>query len=317
MKNKSIHPCDCQFLQRLSYIALMPKMLYYYGNFPEPINGDRSIRFPGEVGRPKTVAIVGSRKYTSYGENYAYKISYELAKLGVIIVSGLAYGIDSIAHRAALDAGGKTVAILGTAIDRIYPAPHRPLAEEIVKKDGAVMSEYAPGERTDARYSFLDRNRLIAGLADIVVVIEADYKSGSLNTAAHALENGVPVFALPGDVDRQMSRGCNGLFNKGAAAITSIEDIVTILFDGKSKNHKSELKQDGDSEIETMVIRAISRGIRDGEKIVEYMNSDDNPERIEYKISEPFLVRDFNVCITMLELKNRVRRLYGNEWMLA
>ena len=140
MQVKSISPLEDGFLRKLEFIALKPKILYYYGKSPgEAVNIEAEVvkndqeKVPGQVyARPKTVAVVGSRKYTKYGEEWAYKIAYELAKRGVIIVSGLAYGIDSIAHRAALDAGGLTVAVLGTPIDKIYPARHTDLAREIV-----------------------------------------------------------------------------------------------------------------------------------------------------------------------------------------
>ena len=211
-------PLEADFTEVLDAIALKPKILYFYGKMPENMvqivkptkikqhKGTAESRVENRTVRPKTVAIVGSRRNTKYGEEIAYKMAYELAKKGIVIVSGMAFGIDGIAHRGCLDAGGTTVAVLGTPIDHIYPAQHKPLAKEIIKKGGAIISEYAPrgsskdlplapGEyldqitserRIEPRVSFLYRNRLISGLADIVVVVEATEKSGSLNTAAHA-----------------------------------------------------------------------------------------------------------------------------------
>ena len=236
MQVKSISPLEDGFLRKLEFIALKPKILYYYGKSPgetvdiesEGVKNNQEKASSQAYVRPKTVAVVGSRKYTKYGEEWAYKIGYELAKRGVIIVSGLAYGIDSIAHRAALDAGGLTVAVLGTPIDKIYPARHTGLAREIVDQGGMVLSEYPPQEilakdeklsrmlnsQLGMRAAFLKRNRLIAGLADLVVVVEGGVKSGSLNTAHHAMEQGVIVYAVPGDVSRSNSLGCNRLLGR-------------------------------------------------------------------------------------------------------
>ena len=205
MEINRITPEDMQFTARLSAIALKPKKLYYYGTMPcvdERFSGvEARYAFEGR-GRPRTVAVVGARRCTNYGREQAYKIAYELARQGVVVVSGLAFGIDSVAHRAALDAGGLTLAVLGTPIDQIYPACHKGLAEEIVQKKGAIISEYPEWQevlkdeklakilqsQSGRKAAFLQRNRLISGLSDIVVIVEADLRSGSLNTAHHAFE---------------------------------------------------------------------------------------------------------------------------------
>ena len=216
-KINQISPLEADFTEVLSTIALTPKTLYFYGKMPENMSKasenktkkDHKIRqkssAKNRTERPKVVAIVGARRNTRYGEEIAYKMAYELAKHGVVVISGLAYGIDSIAHRGCLDAGGITVAVLGTPIDHIYPTAHKPLAKEIIDKGGAIISEYAPqntpvnhrhplapveyvdsatGQRGyDPKASFLYRNRIVAGLADIVVVVEAAEKSGSWNVS--------------------------------------------------------------------------------------------------------------------------------------
>ena len=217
-------PLEHNFTEVLDAIALKPKTLYFYGKMPENMSKN------GQQIRPKTVAIVGSRHNTKYGEEVAYHLAYELGKHGVIVVSGLAFGIDSIGHRGCLDAGGVTIAVLGTSIDNIYPKSHQPLASEIIAKSGAIMSEYAPGERVDTRYSFLERNRIISGLSDIVVVIEAAERSGSLNTATHALGQGKDVFAVPGNITNPYSQGCNKLIKQGAMPYTEPDDILRELF---------------------------------------------------------------------------------------
>lgn len=251
--------------------------------------------------RPKTVAIVGARKYTAYGADIAHRLAYDLAGYGVVIVSGLAIGIDSIAHRGALEANGCTVAVLGTAIDRIYPEKHLGLARKIVAAGGCVMSEYGKGAPT-FRASFLERNRLIAGLADAVIIVEATDHSGSLNTAMHAIEQGRDLFAVPGDVTKPTSVGCNRLIMQGATPCTCAEDVLNVLFPNRRERKSRQLPLFGDNMDETKVLRAIEQGVRDGDEIV-----------VKTEIS----VMKFNQTIAMLEIKGRVRRLGANQWALC
>ena len=245
---------------------------------------------------------------TAYGETWAYKIAKELAEMGVIIVSGLATGIDTAAHRGALAGQGRTIALLGTPIDRIYPAENQGLFEQILTQDGCVMSELAVGAKYYPKTAFLERNRLIAGLADAVVVVEADLRSGSLNTASHALEQGVPLFAVPGDLSRQMSRGCNSLFNKGATAVTAVEDILGVLFTGSiHQQRKQKIKLFGSTPDETAVLECLTAGLTAGEEILS---------QIKTKEAD-FDVTRFNVAITMLEIRGVVKRDFNNRWLLC
>lgn len=336
-KINQISPQEADFTEVLSTIALKPKILYFYGKMPEnvskkpiskPISQHNSTAKSSQNSRtfrPKTVAIVGSRHNTRYGEEVAYKMAYELAKKGVVIVSGLAFGIDSIAHQACLDAGGTTIAVLGTPIDQIYPTQHKPLAKEIIEKGGAVISEYAPknasrkapfapgefidkltGERRqDPRGAFLHRNRLVSGLSDIVVVVEAAEKSGSLNTAMHALEQGKEIFAVPGNITNPYSQGCNKLIQQGASPYTSPEDLLRILFpEAYAKKHKKsgQMLLFGDTEEETAILRALSEGMRDGEDIMHSLG---------------ISVATFNQTMTLLEIKGAVRSLGANQWALC
>ena len=156
---------------------------------------------------------MGSRRCTRYGEAIAYKTAYELAEKGIVVVSGMAYGVDSFAHRGCLDAGGTTIAVLGTPIDNIYPVSNRDLAKRILAK-GAIMSEYPPGFET-RNWHFLERNRIVSGLADALLIVEASDHSGTLTTAALALDQGKDVFVVPGDITRPMSVGCNRLISQG------------------------------------------------------------------------------------------------------
>ena len=171
-----------------------------------------------------SVSVVGTRGLTEYGRKTAYKIGYELAATGVVVVSGLALGIDSVAACGALDAGGFTVAVLGSGLDCIYPAAHKKLAAEIAAK-GLILSEYPPLVGP-TRGAFPMRNRIISGLGLGTVVIEADERSGSLITAKNAILQGRDLFAVPGNVDAKNALGTNALIKDGATAVTCAADIL-------------------------------------------------------------------------------------------
>jgi DNA processing protein len=169
------------------------------------------------------VAIVGARACSGYGASVARSIAREIAAAGLVVVSGLARGIDGEAHRGALDAGGVTVAVLGCGIDRDYPAAHAELARRICER-GLLVSEYAPGVEP-APWRFPARNRIVAGLAGATVVVEARERSGALITADLALEEGREVYAVPGEITSALSAGTNGLLKLGAAPLTSVADL--------------------------------------------------------------------------------------------
>ena len=298
-KINQISPLEHNFTEVLNAIALKPKTLYFCGKMPENVVKN------GKQGRPKTVAIVGSRHNTKYGEEVAYKLAYELGKAGVVVVSGLAYGIDTIAHQGCLDAGGITVAVLGTAIDDIYPKAHEPVAREIIAKNGAIISEYAPGTHPFPKTSFLERNRLISGLADIVVVVEAAEKSGSLNTATHALDQGKTVYAVPGNITNPYSQGCNKLIKQGAFPYTEPSYILNELFPEQMlarHRKRAQLHLFGDNDVETKILTAIADGARTSNEIMEKTHL---PPEV------------FNESATMLEINSRIRSLGAGHWSLA
>jgi DNA processing protein len=171
------------------------------------------------------VAVVGSRRATSYGLAVARQIGFGLADAGLPVISGLALGIDGAAHRGCLAAGGITIAVLGSGVDVLYPIRHRQLAQEILDSGGAVVSEYPPGTRPEP-WRFPERNRIIAGMSRAVVVVEAAERSGALITARLALDMNLDVFAVPGDIDRPTSRGANQLIRDGAHPVCSIEELL-------------------------------------------------------------------------------------------
>jgi DNA processing protein len=192
-----------------------PKRLYLRGS------GDREL-----LGRP-AVGIVGARACSPYGAQVARMLARELADAGVIVVSGLARGVDGEAHRGALQGGGHTVAVLGCGIDRDYPAAHASLAREITQRS-LLVSEYEAGVEP-AAWRFPARNRIIAGLCAATVVVEARERSGALITADFALEEGREVFAVPGEITSSLSKGTNGLLRLGATPLTSAADVLDAL----------------------------------------------------------------------------------------
>ncbi|MDB4910964.1 MAG: protecting protein DprA [Gemmatimonadetes bacterium] len=173
------------------------------------------------------VAIVGTRRATSYGERVTLEIAAALARAGVTVISGMARGIDGAAHRAALAAGGGTVAVLGTGVDIAYPAAHRALHAQIADH-GLLLSEELPGDRASGG-SFPKRNRIIAALASVTIVIEAPHRSGALITAVHALDLGRDVAAVPGPIDVPQSAGSNALLRDGAIMIAEVADALALV----------------------------------------------------------------------------------------
>lgn len=219
---------DVRYPKKLKEIANAPDALYVKGKLPEE--------------NDYLAAIVGARCCSEYGKAETLKISASLADCGVHIVSGLARGIDANAHRGALQQKGTTYAVMGCGVDVCYPAEHQTLYDEIAK-EGGILSEYPPG-RAPFSYQFPQRNRIISGISDLVIVIEARERSGSLITADFALEQGRDVYALPGRISDSLSRGCNRLLKDGAGMILSVEDLQNDLgFEGKNRNANKKIKK--------------------------------------------------------------------------
>jgi DNA processing protein len=244
------------------------------------------------------VAIVGTRRLSPYGRAIAHEISAGLAANGITIVSGLARGIDGIAHRAAIGIGGRTLAVLGSGLDRIYPPEHQNLAAEITQH-GAVLSDYPLGTPPEGR-NFPPRNRIISGLSLAVIVVEAGESSGALITANFAAEHGREVFAVPGSIQSKASKGTNRLILNGATPYLSINDVL-----------------------EALNLELIAR-----QEHVEDFLPDDEVEGVIYgKLTgDPIHVDDLQVecglpvsvitaTLSMLELKGRARRVGGMNYV--
>ena len=272
------------FTSVLETIHTPPKQLYIIGSLP--------------TNRPPTVAIIGSRKPTPYGADVTHKLASDLARSGVVVISGLALGIDAIAHTAALEAGGTTIAILANGLHKVYPVSHAGLARDIIAKGGAIISEYEAG--VEARpYFFLARNRLVSGLADAVIVTEATERSGTLSTVAHALEQNKEVFAVPGPITSLLSAGPNRLLQQGARVALEAKDILEVI--APHLLAKQSSLPLGYTNLETRIISLLQQGIRDGELLKQQSNSQTG---------------EFLRALTMLELNGTIRSVGANQWTL-
>ena len=264
MEINRITPDEHIFSQRLAHIANPPKSLCYMGKLPE-------------TGAP-VVSIVGSRKPSAYGKEVTERLATDLAKTGCVIVSGLALGVDCIAQKAAIEAGGTVVAVVPNELPDISPRTNYQLAMDIIKQGGAVISEWMKGDNKIVnRWSFLERNRLVSGLADGIIITEAAERSGTLNTASHALNQGRDLFVVPGNITSPLSAGCNTLLKQGAYLVTNADDILSIIAPEKlQKDNGQELSASATIE-EAIIIKLISEGLRDGDEIQQ---NQDYPRQI-------------------------------------
>lgn len=245
------------------------------------------------INLPK-VAVVGSRKMTTYGQYATNLFASKLAAAGVVIISGLAYGVDAAAHKAALDVGGITVAVLPTSVDSIYPAAHRNLANQIMD-NGSLISEYAAGDPV-YKANFTDRNRLVAALADVLLITEAAVNSGSLHTARHSLHQGKTVMAVPGNINSPTSEGCNNLIKSGAIAVTEISDIFFALGLDLPKNSPRNIR--GTVE-ERKIYSLISEGISNQEELA---------------VSAEIDASRLGSILTGLEINGHIKPLGAGHW---
>ena len=216
--------------ERLKYIENPPSRLYVEGN----------IEILNEIG----IAVIGSRTNTQYGEKMCKKFVKNLVEYNINIISGLAFGIDSIAHKICLKNGGKTIAVLPSGLENIYPAKHKELAQAIIDNGGAVISEYENNVKADSK-KFLERNRIVAGLGIGTLVIEGGARSGTSVTAKYTREDGKPVFCIPSSLENIKGKTTNELIQNGSRLVTDVEDILNyysnIIFERKEIERKDIL----------------------------------------------------------------------------
>jgi len=284
MKIKKISIENDNFPSHLKKIPNPPKVLYFKGNF-----------IPEET----RIAIVGTRRNSAYGKQVALSIASDLAKMGITVVSGMAPGIDTFSHTACVNKGKRTIAVLGTGIDRksIYPKSNLELSEKIIKTGGCLISEFPPGTR-GTRFTFPKRNRIISGLSLGTLVVEAKKKSGSLITANWTLKQQKKLFAVPGSIYSSNSKGVHSLIKRGAKLVESTEDIL------KELNLTSKIR---DSKInpsnrkEKLIINTLKKGPLHVDQIIKKSGL------------KPSVV---STTLSLMESSNKARELGGGKWAL-
>ncbi len=287
---KIITHSDSEYPANLKHIPDPPIVLYIKGEIKEQDN--------------LSIAIIGSRRASFYGLSKAEEFAYELSRCGFTIVSGMARGIDTSAHKGALKAGGRTIAVMGSGFGHIYPQENKELREEIAQ-NGAVISEF-PINTEPLKQNFPRRNRVISGLSCGVLVVEAARNSGALITADFALEQGREVFALPGKIDSSTAYGTNGLIKQGAKLVSSVEDILeefnisVIERTPPEKEPKSEPKKSALSNKETFLYNLISE---------QPVLLDEIAEKTEMNI------QTLSDILLRLEMKKLIRQLPGKQFI--
>jgi DNA processing protein len=271
---------------RLKQIPDPPKQLFIRGESLENL-----------LQKP-CLTVVGSRRVSPYGREITNRLVTDVSRAGVVIISGLAFGVDALAHRAALEAGGPTIAVLPTSIDNIQPASHRALAESIIERGGALVSEYACGAFVQ-KWNFVQRNRIASGLSHATLITEAGERSGTLHTASFALDQGREVLAVPGNITSPTSVGTNNLIKMGATPVTASSDILRALGVVPTQARGAIL---GDTPEEQLIIDLLSTNVRGGDEL---------QKRSGLNISQ------FNQTMTMLEITGKISPLGGDNWTLA
>lgn len=275
---------DEAYPQRLKEISQPPPVLYVRGEY-----------LPDDL---FAVSIVGTRRVTPYGRQITEELASFLAANGMTVISGLARGVDAIAHQTALKSGGRTIGILGSGVDRIYPPEHRALAEQMMER-GAIISDYAPGTPPDAS-NFPPRNRIIAGLSLAVVVIEAGQTSGALITAEFAAEQGREVFAVPGSILAPQSKGTNKLIQQGALPLLSVNDLMQVLDITRVGEHKAARKIVPGDALEAKLLSVLTN---------EPLHVDEIRNQSELPIEKVSSV------LALMELKGMVRQVGGMNYV--
>ena len=275
---------DDAYPQRLREIDQPPPVLYLKGTY--------------QVEDAWSVAIVGTRRATAYGQRVAGELASYLAQNGVTVISGLARGIDAAAHLAALKAGGRTIAVLGNGVDQVYPPEHRNLSEQIMA-NGCLLSDYAPGTPPDSA-NFPPRNRIISGLSMATVVVEAGETSGALITATFAAEQGRDVFAVPGSIYAVQSKGANRLIQDGAHPLLEMKDVLAVMNLTQVAEQRSARLTLPEDPVEARLYQSLT----------------DEPTHIDEICAQVGLPIDqVSPALAMMELKGFVRQIGGMNYI--
>ena len=283
METVRIDKDSVEYPARLREIPDPPGQLYCTGNI--------------ELLNERSIAVVGARKNTVYGKNVALMIGRRLAESGLVVTSGLALGIDGYSHEGALEEGGKVIGVLGSGIDHMTPQRNRGLMMKGLDNGGLVVSEYPPEEKS-TRWSFPARNRIISGLSEALVVVEAGLNSGSLITAKYAVDQGRTVYAVPGNINSPTSIGCNLLIRDGAVPLVIIDDLIRDI--GVDINRDPEIRPDLDADEEKVF------------EIVRVMSGPTVDEIIRGTGFDPQLV---NSILTIMEIKGVVESYAGRIYI--
>lgn len=286
---KTVSIGDAEYPGALKKIANAPKTLYFKGALPKP----------DEI----CVAVVGCRRCSDYGKSIAGNLASDLASAGITVVSGLAPGIDTVAHQAVVERGARTIAVLGTGVDEksLYPQENIGLALKIIETGGCVMSEY-PAGTPGAKFTFPSRNRIVAGLSRAVVVVEAKQKSGALITANWARLQKKIVFAVPGSIFSQNSRGCHFLIKQGAKLAENMNDILKELAIQAPLANLLTKKQEGANNEEKLILECLKQGPAHIDKIIE-----------NTKLSAKAVAG----ALMVMELESKAKNLGGSVYTLS
>lgn len=288
MNIKKLTLISSDYPERLQEIDSPPEPLYHVG---APL---------AELLKRPAVAIVGTRKISPYGRQVTQEFAEHLAEQGLVIISGLALGLDAQAHRSALEHGGLCIAVLPCSLQQIIPKTNRRLAQQILDSGGALVSEYPEGEWPKPQ-NFIARNRLVSGLADVVLIPEAGYKSGALYTANFAVNQNKDVLVVPGNIYAPGSEGVHNLLKQGqAGAATTPQDILDAL----GLRHRDTKPKDikGHNDNEQAVLDRMVEGITEGQRLMEKSGLE---------------VSLFNQTLTMLEIRGLVKPLGANHWSIV
>ncbi len=271
-----------------------PKQLFVRGNDDETFS---------RLMRRRRIAVVGTRKVSAYGQEVTHQLVSKLAARGIVIVSGLAFGIDAIAHKAALEVDGLTMAVLPSPLEAIHPRSNINLAQKILDNNGALVSEYPEGYPV-YKTNFVARNRIVTGLSDALLIVEAAENSGTMHTARFALDQGIEVLVVPGNITSPTSAGTNNLLKSGATPVTAAADILHTLSLPfvASDNDLPPERIRGANPNEQRILDLLEQGINQGSKLL---------------LHSGLRIEEFNHHLTMLEITAKIRPLGANNWGLS